>query len=172
VNEVSDEREPIQIAIRRAEPADCEAVIAMVPELHAFGPPEWRDLRQMEAVDVRVVGDVLRGRSPGASILVAESAGGERVGFVHVHEEEDYYAGPCAHIGDVVVAPDWQGRGVGKALLSAAEQWAREAGYGLVTLNVFLNNEQARAVYQRAGYNAETVRYVKFLGSSGKLPNE
>jgi GNAT superfamily N-acetyltransferase len=96
-------------------------------------------------------------------VLIAEDDRGCRLGFIHVTEEEDYYAGACGHIADVVVAREARGRGVGAALLAAAEQWARTRGHRLLTLNVFINNTEARSVYDRAGYAAETVRHVKVL---------
>jgi GNAT superfamily N-acetyltransferase len=55
-------------------------------------------------------------------------------------------------VGDVVVAPDARGRGVGTALLAEAEDWARERGHRILTLNVFARNESARRVYERAGF--------------------
>jgi GNAT superfamily N-acetyltransferase len=120
----------------------------------------------MTVVDTRVVGDAAAGRSPGSAVLVAEDDRGTRLGFIHVTEEQDYYAGLCGHIGDVVVAPGVQGRGVGTALLAAAERWALARGYRLLSLNVFVGNRRARAVYERAGYAPETVRHVKVLTSS------
>jgi GNAT superfamily N-acetyltransferase len=54
-----------------------------------------------------------------------------------------------------------EGHGVGAALLRAAEEWTTEQGYTKVTLNVFDGNARARRAYERAGYQVETLRYVK-----------
>jgi GNAT superfamily N-acetyltransferase len=152
------------VHIREARPEDREFILGLVPQLLAFGaPPPWRDAQQITAVDLRVVSAAFDGRSPGASILIAEDEKGERLGFIHLSEEEDYYGGACGHVGDVIVAPAARGQGVGKALLAAGERWARERGYRMLTLNVFLGNEKARAVYEAAGFRAETVRHVKVL---------
>jgi GNAT superfamily N-acetyltransferase len=67
------------------------------------------------------------------------------------------------HIGMLVVTEEAQGKGVGGALMRAAEAWAREHGYRRLTLNVFEANRTARAVYEHLGYAAETLRYVKIL---------
>ena len=117
----------------------------------------------MTPVDVRVVGAAVDRRAPGSKVLVAEDSLGRRLGFVHVTEEDDYYAGACGHIGDLVVAREARGRGVGTVLLAAAERWARARGYRLITLNVFIDNADARSVYERAGYAPETIRHVKVL---------
>jgi GNAT superfamily N-acetyltransferase len=52
---------------------------------------------------------------------------------------------------------------VGRVLLEAAEDWARERRLPWLTLNVFEGNERARKLYERLGYAAETLRYVKPL---------
>ena len=78
--------------------------------------------------------------------------------------EADYYTrDEAGHIADIIVAPEARGRGVGEILLAAAEQWARGRGYLLLTLNVFIENTRARALYERTGFGAETIRYVKAL---------
>lgn len=151
------------VRVRDGRPDDREFVMSLVPELLAFGPPPWRDRRQMTPVDVRVVGEAADGRSPDSRVLVAEDDSGRRLGFIHVNEEQDYYAGACGHIADVVVAREARGRGVGTALLTAAEGWARARGYRLLTLNVFVDNTEARTLYEKAGYAPETIRHVKVL---------
>ena len=156
---------PSGIHIRDAHAEDREFIIGLVPHLLDFGPPQWRDGQQMAAVDNRVIGNALGGQSPNSVVLIAEDGSGQRLGFIHLTEEEDYYGGACGHVGDVVVAPEARSRGVGRALLAAGERWARGRGYRLLTLNVFLANERARALYEELGFRPETVRHVKHLGS-------
>jgi GNAT superfamily N-acetyltransferase len=151
-----------KIQIRDAQPEDRDFVLALLPELHSNGSPPWRSAHQMRATDERVVGDALQGRSPGAVVLIA-LAGPQRVGFIHLCEEEDYYSGVCGHIGDLVVVPQARGQGVGTALIEAAEQWARTRGYRMLTLNVFVGNKQAQLLYETLGFHAETVRHTKNL---------
>jgi hypothetical protein len=82
-------REPVRI--RPSRPDDRDFVLGLVPELLAFGsPPPWRDAERMRTVDRRVLEDVLDGRAPGATVLVAEDEGGERLGFVHLTEWADF----------------------------------------------------------------------------------
>ncbi|MGZ8694879.1 MAG: N-acetyltransferase family protein, partial [Gaiellaceae bacterium] len=50
-------------------------------------------------------------------------------------------------------------RGIGKALLEAAERWARERGVHKLELHVFPHNEAAVALYERAGYVREGYRH-------------
>jgi GNAT superfamily N-acetyltransferase len=150
------------IRVRAATPEDADFVLALVPELVAFGPPPWRDVGQMMETDTHVIARALRGLSDGATVLVAEDANGTLLGFVHLCGETDYYTrAACGHIADIVVASEARGRGVGEALIAAGEQWVRARGYSMLTLNVFIENGRARALYERTGFGAETVRYVK-----------
>jgi ribosomal protein S18 acetylase RimI-like enzyme len=152
------------IRVRPATPAHADFVLALVPQLVAFGPPPWRGRRQMIDTDTLVIGRALQGLPAGATVLVAEDPGGKPLGFIHVCGETDYFTrGESGHIADIVVAPEARGRGVGETLVAAAEQWARARGYSLLTLNVFVENTHARALYERTGFGAETVRYVKEL---------
>jgi len=152
------------IRVRPATPENSDFVLGLVPQLVAFGPPLWRNLEKMIDTDTLTVGRALQGLSAGATVLVAEDTGGTPLGFIHLCGETDYYTrAETGHIADIVVAPEARGRGVGEALLVAAEQWARARGYSLLTLNVFVENTRARALYERTGYGAETVRYVKEL---------
>ena len=149
--------------VRPARPEDSDFVLALVPQLLAFGPPPWRDRRQMKETDTHVIARALRGETDGA-VLVAADESGTLLGFVHVCGEADYYTrAECGHIADIVVTPEARGRGVGEALVAAGERWACDRGYSLLTLNVFIENRHARALYERTGFGEETVRYVKAL---------
>jgi GNAT superfamily N-acetyltransferase len=151
------------VRVRDAQADDHAFVLGLVPELVAFGPPPWRDRPQMIAVDHRVIGKALEGRSAGATVLIAVDRSGARLGFIHLSEEDDYYDGACGHVGDLIVTPEARGRGVGRALLAAGEQWARACGYRMLTLNVFLANDGALALYKQVGFQPETMRLVKDL---------
>ena len=59
-------------------------------------------------------------------------------------------AGPEINAFDVY--PDWRDRGVGSALIAAAERMARERGDLGVVLGVEVSNDAARRLYERLGY--------------------
>ena len=152
------------IRIRQAGAEDLDRVLALVPQLVAFGPPPWRNVPQMIETDRLVIAGTLQGTSTRAIVLVAEDVGGELAGFIHLCVEVDYYTRKeCTHIADIVVAPEARGRGIGEMLLARAEQWARARGHSLLSLNVFIENARARTLYERTGFSAETMRYVKNL---------
>jgi GNAT superfamily N-acetyltransferase len=83
-----------------------------------------------------------------------------RAGLVLIAEAEDVLVGSvfAAMKGDglyltrMAVRPDWQNRGIGRALLAAAELQARALGVQKLTLRVRLNLPDNRAYFERAGF--------------------
>ena len=68
------------------------------------------------------------------------------------------------YIADLAVSRSFEGRGVGRLLIEAAEDWAHTRGYRLLTLYVFSGNVRAQRVYERHGFQPEAVKYVKVIG--------
>ena len=68
---------------------------------------------------------------------------------------------PLLNIHDLAVVPAWRGKGVGRALLAAAEERARERGCCKLTLEVQDDNAPARILYERFGFQDLT------FGNSG-----
>lgn len=148
------------LLIRLAEDDD-EFILALVPRFVDFALPPWR--RRHECIE-GIRDDLLRHLEdqPANSYLFVAEADGERVGFIHLQRTEDFFTGRSnCHVSDLAVAPEHEGKGVGKALLAHAEAWAREHHCQLVTLAVFPGNERARALYESNGYAPDLLRLAK-----------
>ncbi len=63
-----------------------------------------------------------------------------------------FHGRPLVNVHDLVVHPDFRGRGFGRSLLQAVEALAREKGCCKLTLEVLEGNAVARAVYERCGF--------------------
>jgi ribosomal protein S18 acetylase RimI-like enzyme len=152
-----------EVTFRLASESDIPWITSVVPRLHEFGPPRWRDTIVMERAQL---GDVSRTIAEGPQrglVLIAESEG-MRHGFVHVKYLVDAMTDELTlHVAHVIVSHNWESRGVARTLLSAAEDFGRQRGCRLATLNVFLDNTRARALYERFGYQRESMRLVKPL---------
>ena len=68
-----------------------------------------------------------------------------------------------AYITDLVVLPTHRGRGIGKALLRHAEEYARHQGAGVLKVDVLAANMVARELYTQLGYQAQEIRLQKRL---------
>jgi GNAT superfamily N-acetyltransferase len=120
----------------------------------------------MVARDRAVLANALDHPSPDTRLFVAEddADNGRPVGFIHLTTANDYYTdATTAHVADIVVARDAEHRGVGSALMAHAEAWARQRGFAILTLNVFIANRRARDVYARLGFQEEWIRCIKRL---------
>ncbi len=79
-------------------------------------------------------------------VLIAQ-AGDELIGSVYGAVKED-----GLYLTRMAVRPDWQKRGVGRALLAAAEAEARSLALRRLTLRVRVNLPANRAYFKRAGF--------------------
>ena len=150
--------------VRPARTSDRTFMLDITPRLaQGFDLPPWRRQREVVEAESATLENALRRAAEPGAVLVAENAEGAPGGYVYVHRETDYYGRVHAHIEILVVGEAAEGRGAGRALVEAAEAWAGSEGLDLITLNVFADNRRARALYERLGYAAETLHYVKPL---------
>lgn len=94
---------------------------------------------------------------PGAHSLLAvkrEDSGEESfVGLLNAFEGFSTFAcQPLLNIHDVIVTEALRGQGIGKQLMLAAEDLARELGCCKLTLEVLEGNTKAQAAYKSLGY--------------------
>lgn len=142
--------------IRPIEAADRTGVLALVHRL-STGVAPWRDPEAVaRAVHGWVVGSLDAADPLNAPVWVAV-AGEDVVGFVTGGTREHWSGESDAYVGELVVAQEWSGQGVGRALMQAAEDWARAAGHDRVTLETGAANPGARAFYAALGYVEEEV---------------
>jgi ribosomal protein S18 acetylase RimI-like enzyme len=150
--------------IRLAQADDDEFILGLANRFVAFELPPWRKRSETLSGIRDDIARHLRELPPASHLYVAEDEDGERLGFLHLQTQKDFFTGALnCHIADLVVAPEHDGNGIGSALLGHAERWAREHRCRHVTLSVFPGNERARALYARHGYGDELIRMTKPL---------
>ncbi|HEU5314681.1 MAG TPA: GNAT family N-acetyltransferase [Chloroflexota bacterium] len=71
------------------------------------------------------------------------------------------------YVSLVAVDPALQGKGIGQALLAAAEEEARGAGASAILLHTAASNARARAAYARAGYQLVSTVRAPWAGPAG-----
>ncbi len=74
-------------------------------------------------------------------------AGRPAVAFARIEEVDGQ-----AHLEQLSVLPDFAGQGIGRALVHAAVAWAREAGYGSMTLFTFSDVPFNAPFYASCGF--------------------
>ena len=120
--------------------------------------------------DWRGVGDERRylravRRHPDAAVFVAEDDG-LIVGRLSLSRD----AHPASrHVADLGLMVDsrFRRRGIGRLLLDAAVEWARESDVSKLELHVFPWNTAAIALYESFGFEREGYRKAHYLRNDG-----
>lgn len=127
----------MSLAIRPATAADAERLAALSTEL---GYP-------MTAEEAGPRFEALA-RHPDHALLVAED-GGRVAGWIQVSLTRVFEAAASAEIAGLVVDAAARGRGIGAALVAAAEDWAAERGCRALRVRCNVVRERAHAFYRR-----------------------
>ena len=151
------------ITIRPAGPADRAFVVGLAERMADFDPAPWRTRAELIAGDRRSLESWFDASAEGEAMLVAE-VDGDPSGCAYLCSEVDYFTGVThGHLSVLAVSEPAEGLGVGSALVAASENWARARGSDRLTLHAMVNNTRARGLYERRGFVAELIRYVKPL---------
>lgn len=132
--------------IRPALPGDIDGLVGLLRILFSIEVDFAFDgARQRQGLAMLLAHDA-------AVILVAEAAGqlvGMCSGQLTISTAEGGFA---LLVEDVVVAGPWQGKGVGRELLAALEQWAGDKKIKRLQLLADRNNTAALEFYRRLGW--------------------
>jgi RimJ/RimL family protein N-acetyltransferase len=146
----------VSFEIRRARPGDAAALVELAetvgsePEGWLATDGSWRSVGE-ERRYLRTIA-----RYPHAAVFVAEE-GGRIVGRLSLARDPNPASAHVADLG-LMVAASHRRRGIGRGLLEAAVQWARESGVRKLELHVLPHNEAAIALYEGFGFRREGVR--------------
>ena len=91
-------------------------------------------------------------RSRDDAVFVAQSDGGEILGWVHVFSALRLESDGFAEIGGLVVSDRWRRRGVGQALMRSCLDWATERGHEKLRVRTRTGREEAHLFYGSLGF--------------------
>jgi GNAT superfamily N-acetyltransferase len=121
------------LAVIRASFAYMDGVVDPPSSAHRLTPEALRDKAEVE-------------------IGLIALAGEEIAGCAFLAEKPDHF-----YLGKLAVAPAWQGFGIGRKLLQAAEEHARAAGKGLIELQTRIELTDNQQLFAKLGF-VETAR--------------
>jgi len=106
-------------------------------------------------------------KDPDHIILVAESGDGVIAGYVHVFITKRLFLDPFSELGGLVVGEKFRGKGIGKILLAASENWATEQGCAEMRVRSNVLREEAHHFYLEHAYQDVKKQrvFLKNLGS-------
>src|SRR3984885_1562466 len=121
------------IRVRPARDDDQAGILALAPRL-AEGVAPWRDQAEALLAGRRWLEESLdAAKTGGGAVLVAADAAGI-AGVISVRSSTHFTGERDGYIGELVVADHASRRGIGRALITAAEAWARDHGVRTLTL--------------------------------------
>ena len=106
-------------------------------------------------------------RRDDAAVFVAERPDGSVCGYVEVGSRayaDGCRTSPVGYIEAWYVDPDVRRSGYGRALLEAADAWARGRGYSEMASDALLDNTVSHEAHIRSGFS-EVERVVQFRKS-------
>lgn len=150
------------IAIRTAGAGDAPAIALLLGELGYPCAPEAAAAR-LAALEGQAADRVLVAQDEGAA-----AAPDAVLGVLHLHHARMLHLDrPVTRVMSLVVRQGTRGRGIGVALLRAAEEEARRAGADTIELTSGLKREAAHAFYRARGFGATSLRFRIVLPPSG-----
>ena len=126
--------------VRRALPDDAPAITAVTNEAYVVEAFFKVDTRRTDEAEIRV-------KLESDAFLVVDAPNGRLRGSVYVAVRESR-----GYLGMLSVAPGSQRGGLGRALITAAEDYVRGHGCTAMDLTVVNLREELPAWYEKAGY--------------------
>ena len=137
--------------VRDARPSDAPRLVELIRELGA------------EIGEKQVRKNLTALKKSGDTPLVA-TLGKDVVGMCGVGQRIAIHRpAPLGRITALVVSKDAQGRGIGKMLVEAAEDWMRKRGCYLAEVTSNDRRSAAHAFYRHLGYQRTSIRFAKEL---------
>jgi aminoglycoside 6'-N-acetyltransferase I len=144
--------------IRPVTPNDRGEWLRLLMMLH----PELQEGDHVPSIDAYLSGGAIEELMPSA-VFVAERPDGGLGGLLElsVRNYAEGCAGATPYVESWYVDEDLRGTGVGRALMEAAERWARERGAGVLASDASLENGLSHAAHRALGFE-EVERIVVF----------
>jgi GNAT superfamily N-acetyltransferase len=134
-----------EIEIRRAGPEDAAAIARL---LHDFNDEYSEPTPEVEAL----TGYCRRLLAEGEITVLLAGADPDGISLIRFRTSI-WTGGPEAHLQELYVVPPLRGRGIGRVLLEATMETAREAGATGIDLNTGETDRAARALYESCGFS-------------------
>ena len=156
--------------IREAEDDDSDHILRLfklMQEEERYYDPLLKSGDDCEGSLKNYVNSCIRGMKKGTKLLlVAESEDGKIIGVVSgrvITYAGIYRREKVLYVDNIYVVEEWRSKGVGSALLSAAEKKAHEMDIKIVELDAYVGNHNSIRFYVKRKYRPIYTRLRKTL---------
>jgi ribosomal protein S18 acetylase RimI-like enzyme len=132
------------IEIRRAGPGEGSAIARLLHDFNTEFSEPTPGVAALTEYATRLLEE-------GEMTVLLAAAGPDGIALLRFRPSV-WTGGPEAHLQELYVVPARRGRGIGRALLEAAIEAAREAGATGIDLNTGETDTAARALYSSMGF--------------------
>jgi ribosomal protein S18 acetylase RimI-like enzyme len=162
------------VAVRKAIQEDIPALNALFHQVdrhHSDGLPDYFQPTQRPVRSPDYLLGLINDRNVGLFVAELEA---ELAGFVHVEiRSAPAFAVFVQRLFGVVdnigIRRDFRRKGIGSALMQAAESWAKDRGAQTIELNVYAFNQSAIDFYRALGYEPLSYRLTKNITSKEEV---
>lgn len=152
----------MHFTIRDATVNDIPTLRPLFPRLANFELPPRRVSEHLWEGDLALLERWGKGDADNCFVMVAVDPAEQIVGVTMTTLCEELLSHePSAHLEVLAVVEGAEGNGIGRALIDQTEEVAQARGARSMSLHVFGNNERARGLYERVGYDEELIRCIK-----------
>jgi ribosomal protein S18 acetylase RimI-like enzyme len=153
------------LRIRAAGDHDRPAVLQLASRL-AEGVAPWRDHQAAVLAAQQWLTDSFAAAARQDGTVLVAVCKASVAGVITISEQCHFTGELDGYIGELAVAAHEARRGIGRALIAAAETWARDRGLRNLTLHTGIANIPARDFYAALGFQEEEIRLTRPLRDS------
>lgn len=134
----------MEFQIQEAEITDYEAIYRLNRDEMGYGYPINKTRHKLE--------QIMESDSDKIYVAIAED---HVVGYVHGNDYDTIYAPHMKNIMGIAVSSAYKRKGIGRALLNAVEEWAKQTGAEAVRLVSGSGRTNAHLFYRSCGYSGD-----------------
>lgn len=157
-----------EVTVRQAVPADYRRIIEICFELGGI-EGHLSELRGLTLADLRrnrkaiIQANLERLRDAATMSAFVAEAGSGVVGYILVRLRSGVLGELEGWIQDVAVTEDYWGKGVGRRLVAAAEEFVQRQGGAALSIQVVAANVRALRFFYKTGFMEERKQLLKLL---------
>ena len=140
---------PDIFTIRKAEQSDAQQLAALSEQLGYPAATQQIEVRLAAILDSEI-----------QKVFVASLSDGTVIGWIDVFIALRLESDPFAEIGGFVVDEKYRGSGAGRALLTAAENWARDHGIHKLRIRSRMGRTDSHSVFEHLGFAKTKEQFV------------
>lgn len=160
----------MDVVIRKIQKGDRSDFIRLSMELTQYNKRQhdkfYSDFDQVLQVRKQRVEERFNKLEASTNLVIFMAfAGDEPLGYIRAFTYDQKLH--CGCLDEIYIVDEARGRGIGKKLIAAVEEWMAQKGVVRMIVSVYAWNTQTRNFYKEAGFDEYAVSYQKPINGQG-----